>query len=189
MTDTASFSTSANARVWRWVSIVLTVLGTAVVLSQVFLWNPFGPTMLTNQFLYFALACFLPQVFIYFRIHKSSPAKAAAAATDDPGTDADSARLPESGESHEHGPDPVTEARTFNVPWYYALLAAIDTALPRPAVTVDVVIPYDRGELVALLHEKADVESVEYLPEGTAVVGKAYPSVASVVAPFARVAP
>lgn len=122
MTDTASFSTSANARVWRWISIVLTVLGTAVVLSQVFLWNPFGPTMLTNQFLYFALACFLPQVFIYFRIHKVNPAKEAASAADD--SDTGTANAP-TLESHEHGPDPVTEARTFNVPWYDALLAAI----------------------------------------------------------------
>ncbi|WP_106848054.1 GTPase HflX [Blastococcus sp. Marseille-P5729] len=70
-----------------------------------------------------------------------------------------------------------------------ALRAAIDTALPRPAVAVDVVIPYDRGDLVALLHEKADVESIDYTPEGTAVIAKAYPSVASVVEPFARVAP
>ncbi|WP_228389329.1 GTPase HflX [Cumulibacter manganitolerans] len=70
-----------------------------------------------------------------------------------------------------------------------ALRAAIDTALPRPAVTIDVVIPYDRGDLVAVLHERADVESIEYTPEGTAVVGKAYPSVASQVGPYARVAP
>ena len=69
------------------------------------------------------------------------------------------------------------------------LLAAIDTALPRPAVAIDVVIPFDRGDLVAILHEKADVESIDYLPEGTAVTGKAYPSVASLVEPFGRVAP
>ena len=76
-----------------------------------------------------------------------------------------------------------------SLPTVARLLAAIDTALPRPEVVVDVVIPYDRGDLVAVLHERADVERVEYLDAGTAVVGKAYPSVASLVAPYNRVAP
>lgn len=67
------------------------------------------------------------------------------------------------------------------------LLAAIDTALPRPAVDVDVIIPYDRGDLVTLLHDRADIESIEYLEQGTAVRAKAYASVASVVEQYARV--
>ena len=69
------------------------------------------------------------------------------------------------------------------------LLAAIDTALPRPAVEIRVLIPYDRGDLVNLLHDQADIGSVEYLPEGTVVVAKAYPSVASVLEPFTLTAP
>lgn len=69
------------------------------------------------------------------------------------------------------------------------LLAAIDTALPRPAVGIDVLIPYDRGDLVTLLHDEADIDSIEYVAEGTAVTGKAYPSVAAILEPFTRVAP
>ncbi|GAB3299252.1 GTPase HflX [Epidermidibacterium keratini] len=65
------------------------------------------------------------------------------------------------------------------------LHAAIDTALPRPDVDFSVVIPYDRGDLVTLLHERADLSSVDYHEDGTAITGRAYPSVASTVAPYA----
>ena len=34
------------------------------------------------------------------------------------------------------------------------LLAAIEASLPKPAVAVDVVVPYDRGDLVARVHEE-----------------------------------
>lgn len=94
-------------RFWRAVALVMTVAGIAVVLSQVFLWNPFGPTMLTNQFLYVVLAFFLSQVFIYFRWRKPTKSAAVLAAEEHP----------------DHvDPDSVAQDSTFAVPWWDALL-------------------------------------------------------------------
>ncbi|GAB3692002.1 TRAP transporter permease [Nocardiopsis oceani] len=55
---------------WRGVVIALTAAGIALTLSQVFYWNPFGRTLLVNEFLYFVLAAFLPIVFIAFPVSK-----------------------------------------------------------------------------------------------------------------------
>ncbi|MEO6956267.1 MAG: GTPase HflX [Antricoccus sp.] len=67
-----------------------------------------------------------------------------------------------------------------------ALLAAIETALPRPQVEFDVLIPYHHGEIVARLHDEADIMSTIYLPDGTAMTGRAFPSVAASLRRFAR---
>ncbi len=97
---------TARARSWRLVSILLTLAGTAVVVSQVFLWNPFGPTLLTNQFLYVILAFFLSQVFIYYRARKPK----------DP-TDVE----PSGSEAH----DDRLHHSVFDVPWWDAVLVAV----------------------------------------------------------------
>ncbi|WP_017589647.1 TRAP transporter permease [Nocardiopsis ganjiahuensis] len=55
---------------WRGVVVALTCLGILLTLSQVFYWNPFGRTLLINEFLYLVLACFLPVVFIVFPVGK-----------------------------------------------------------------------------------------------------------------------
>ncbi len=49
------------------------------------------------------------------------------------------------------------------------LRARIDAALPVPDREVDVVIPYDRGDLVAELHERNRVLETEYVESGTRV--------------------
>lgn len=41
--------------------------------------------------------------------------------------------------------------------------------LPRPGVSVDVVIPYHRGDLLSRVHEHGEIEHQEHLPEGTAL--------------------
>ncbi|PRZ43631.1 GTP-binding protein HflX [Antricoccus suffuscus] len=66
------------------------------------------------------------------------------------------------------------------------LLLAIETALPRPRIDFDVLIPYERGDLVARLHDEADIATTEYLPDGTALTGRAYPQVAATLEAFAR---
>ncbi|MCL2454352.1 MAG: GTPase HflX [Micrococcales bacterium] len=43
----------------------------------------------------------------------------------------------------------------------------VAAALPRPDVLVDVVVPYDRGDLVHLVHERGEVEHEEHGPDGT----------------------
>ncbi|MGY6497995.1 MAG: GTPase HflX, partial [Microcella sp.] len=49
------------------------------------------------------------------------------------------------------------------------LRARIGEVLPDPDVEVVVVVPYDRGELVALLHERGRILSTEYEEGGTRV--------------------
>ncbi|GAA2233271.1 GTPase HflX [Herbiconiux moechotypicola] len=49
------------------------------------------------------------------------------------------------------------------------LLARIDAILPRPSVEVELLVPYDRGDLVTLLHERNTVLSTEYEEQGTHV--------------------
>ena len=55
---------------WRVVVMLFTVAGIVLVLNQVFFWNLGGTNLLTNSFLYFLLAAFLPIVFIIFPIKK-----------------------------------------------------------------------------------------------------------------------
>lgn len=48
----------------------------------------------------------------------------------------------------------------------------IETALPRPRLLVDCVIPYSRGDLVHTIHEEGEVEREEYAAEGTRVIAR-----------------
>jgi GTP-binding protein HflX len=50
-----------------------------------------------------------------------------------------------------------------------ALQALIADQLPRPSVTVDVVIPYDRGDLVHRVHLHGEIDSEEHTEAGTAL--------------------
>ncbi len=47
------------------------------------------------------------------------------------------------------------------------LVKAIEAALPKPKVEIKVVIPFNRGDLVSAVHERGEIISEEYLPEGT----------------------
>lgn len=49
------------------------------------------------------------------------------------------------------------------------LLRAIETSLPRPREEVRVLLPYDRGDLVSQIHDRGEIISEEYLPDGTAL--------------------
>ena len=49
------------------------------------------------------------------------------------------------------------------------LLHAIESSLPRPSVEINVVIPYDRGDLVHAIHESGEIFSEQYLAEGTSI--------------------
>lgn len=51
------------------------------------------------------------------------------------------------------------------------LQALIAQMLPRPSVRVDVVIPYEHGDLVHRFHNDGEIEIEDYLPEGTHLVG------------------
>jgi len=49
------------------------------------------------------------------------------------------------------------------------LVAAIEATLPRPRVEITAVIPFTRGDLVSAIHERGEIFSEEYLPQGTSI--------------------
>ena len=49
------------------------------------------------------------------------------------------------------------------------LLKAIETSLPRPRVEITAVIPFSRGELVSIIHERGEVLSETYSEDGTRI--------------------
>ena len=59
------------------------------------------------------------------------------------------------------------------------LLERIDARLPRPEVEVDVIVPYDRGDLVAAAHAEGEVLSQEHLAEGTRLRARVRPDLAA----------
>jgi len=65
------------------------------------------------------------------------------------------------------------------------VLAAIARMLPDPAVEVDLLVPYDRGDVVSTLHETGRVLSVEYVHEGTRIRALASPEQAAQLGEFA----
>ncbi|ROQ38171.1 GTP-binding protein HflX [Frondihabitans sp. PhB188] len=66
------------------------------------------------------------------------------------------------------------------------LRATLAELLPRPEVELDLLVPYDRGEVIARIHEIGTVVDVEYLPEGTRVTAKVYPQDAAPLREFAN---
>jgi GTPase len=64
------------------------------------------------------------------------------------------------------------------------LVELIEAQLPRPAVELRVLVPYTRGDLVARLHESAEVLAAEHGADGTWLHVRADPALASVLEPF-----
>jgi GTPase len=65
------------------------------------------------------------------------------------------------------------------------LLAAIAEALPRPRIELDLLIPYERGDLIAVLHEQGRVVATEYAETGTRVSALVTAAIKSQFEPFA----
>jgi len=68
------------------------------------------------------------------------------------------------------------------------LESVVDERLPRPDVTVTVLVPYVRGDLVARMHESGEVLSVDHLPTGTLVNARVNGDLAAALQPFAAAA-
>lgn len=49
------------------------------------------------------------------------------------------------------------------------LLLAIEKSLPMLLIEIDVTIPYGRGDLISAIHQRGEIISEEYVPEGTAI--------------------
>ncbi|MCB2384879.1 GTPase HflX, partial [Shewanella sp. SR1] len=52
------------------------------------------------------------------------------------------------------------------------LLERISDVLPTPSVVVDMLIPYDRGDVVASLHDRAVIDTTTYEEGGTRIHGR-----------------
>jgi GTP-binding protein HflX len=61
------------------------------------------------------------------------------------------------------------------------LVAAIETSLPRPRVEIKAIIPFSRGDLVSAIHERGEIFSEDYLPEGTSIHALVDGSLAKVI--------
>jgi GTP-binding protein HflX len=62
----------------------------------------------------------------------------------------------------------------------------VATEAARQAVTLTLLVPYERGEIVALAHEQAQIVSEEHTGEGTRMVVRAPRQVAGRLEPFAE---
>jgi GTP-binding protein HflX len=49
------------------------------------------------------------------------------------------------------------------------LLLAIEKSLPKLMTEINVIVPYGRGDLISAIHQRGEIISEEYLPEGTAI--------------------
>ena len=59
------------------------------------------------------------------------------------------------------------------------LLAAIDRMLPRRDTEVSVVVPYQRGDLLARAHQEGEVLTVRHGADGTELTARVPPELAS----------
>ena len=66
-----------------------------------------------------------------------------------------------------------------------ALVEQIAEELPRPDVAVEVLLPYDRGDLLHRIHADGDVLTSEHIESGTAVTARVRPDLAAELAPYA----
>jgi len=66
-----------------------------------------------------------------------------------------------------------------------ALLEAVDAALPQLAQAVDVVVPWDRGDLVEAIRRTGDVTDIDYTEAGSRVRARVGDKLAGALAPYA----
>lgn len=61
------------------------------------------------------------------------------------------------------------------------VLTAIEAALPHPTILIDVLLPYDRGDLLARIHSEGEVDVITHEETGTHVVALVGPELANQV--------
>ncbi|HQK32291.1 MAG TPA: GTPase HflX, partial [Phycicoccus sp.] len=68
---------------------------------------------------------------------------------------------------------------------FEALVDLIAEELPRPDIDVQVLIPYDRGDLVSRLHQHGEILHSEHVAEGTRVDARVNPELAGELTAYA----
>ncbi|GAA4682508.1 GTPase HflX [Nocardioides nanhaiensis] len=66
-----------------------------------------------------------------------------------------------------------------------AALEVVEAELPRPDVEVDVLVPYERGDLVNRLHQHGEIDALDHTAEGTRITGRANADLAAELVDFA----
>ncbi len=66
------------------------------------------------------------------------------------------------------------------------LTQRVDERLPRPAVEIDALVPYARGDLIDKIHGSGEIIALEHTADGTAVVARVNRGLAGELAPFVR---
>ncbi len=64
-------------------------------------------------------------------------------------------------------------------------LRTIEGALPTPSVTFHALLPYERGDLLNQLHQRAEIDELEHTADGTIVRGRTYPALADELEQYA----
>jgi GTP-binding protein HflX len=64
------------------------------------------------------------------------------------------------------------------------VLAEVARRLPDRTIELELIIPYDRGDLISALHERGRVFSTDYLPQGTRLTVRVAPEFAPAFEPF-----
>lgn len=65
------------------------------------------------------------------------------------------------------------------------LLAMIEADLPQPAQRITVLLPYERGDLLARIHEAGEIDDLSHEGDGTHVSARVHGDLAAALAPFA----
>ncbi len=61
----------------------------------------------------------------------------------------------------------------------------LEGALPQPLISLDLLLPYDRGDLVSRIHSEGSVEQLEHTADGTRVLARVHPALAGDLTPYA----
>lgn len=69
------------------------------------------------------------------------------------------------------------------------LIFALEKALPRPRVEVEVLLPYSRGDLVHRIHTEGEVDAENYCDAGTYLKARVDQKLAADLAPFTALSP
>ncbi|MGC1207673.1 MAG: GTPase HflX [Ornithinimicrobium sp.] len=65
------------------------------------------------------------------------------------------------------------------------VMEAVESVLPRPQILVDVLLPYDRGDLVSRVHAEGEIVREDHTAEGTRMEAKVLPDLHGALAGFA----
>jgi len=83
---------------------------------------------------------------------------------------------------HERHAIAVSAHTGRGIPELVELIAA---ELPRPSISIDALIPYDRGDLLSRIHESGEILGSDHTADGTRVQALVGPDLAADLAPYA----